>query len=81
MKKATSHPVFCVEVIVASEGKHGAILIASIPGREGTFTRAWGRPERSLTESELSDLSTTVSRWVIDAMILSHGHQGQLPFE
>lgn len=53
-------------------------VVASVPGREGAFTRTWKNTSGALSPAQLNDITAFVSRCVGDAIILKAGVQGVL---
>lgn len=55
-------------------------IVASIHGREGTMSWAWGVPGRSLTPSQYADLERTVCQLLHDRFVTLMGVQGELGY-
>lgn len=53
----------------------GVTLIASIPGREGTYTQSWEAPYGVLEEGQVIDLGARASALIMDGVISWSGSQ------
>lgn len=59
--------------------RSGVLLVQSIPGREGTFTRTWKSRDGSLLDADTSrDIAAFVEKCVLDFMYVHVGVQGVL---
>ena len=74
-----SASVCCLELL-KGRGKEEPrfTLVCSLPGREGAFSKSWGRPQMLMDEHEVTDMLTWIQRTVAQAIVLDSGVQEQL---
>lgn len=77
-----SHSIVCLELLQGiRRGEPAYTIVASIDGREGTFSRSWGKYGNRLDVQEMTDMITWVQRTLSNGIILRSGVQEQLPLE
>lgn len=74
------HGVLTLELqqLTVADGP-GWQLTCSVPHREGTFSRSWGRAGVPLDERAWEDMAVWVERMLLDAVHLHGGIQEVLP--
>jgi len=71
--------ICCLELAWHSErGSDAYSLIISIPGRDGTFVRTWKTLQQLLDDEQVADVEITVSKSVVEAILLHGGIQQAL---
>jgi hypothetical protein len=74
------HGIATLELGVARtrEGGDCALLVVSIPGRDGTMTCAWPMPGGQMTEDTCRDMVARVTSFLVTAVTASIGVQQDL---
>lgn len=78
-ERLTGNVFLVLELVHDRSERYGGVsLVASVPGREGTYGRRWKAPYGILSEAQAADLAAHLTKQAMDALVLFTGVQTTL---